>query len=148
MPDATDRDERLAVLITELTRQQRAGHAADIDAAAKTHPDLARELRELWAAAQIAEAFVRPASATTADYSPRGQDRNSHPVATSPPLPRDFGDYVLIEERGRGGMGVVNRAQQKTLNRAVALNMVLRSNFASNPDRARFRAEAAAAARL
>jgi eukaryotic-like serine/threonine-protein kinase len=107
MPETSDRDERLAALIADLTRQQRAGQAADIDAAAKTHPDLARELRELWAAAQIAEAFVRPASATTADYSPRGEDRNSRPVAPCPPLPRDFGDYVLLEERGRGGMGVV-----------------------------------------
>jgi serine/threonine-protein kinase len=147
-PETTDRDVRLAALIADLTKQQRIGQVADVDAAARTHPDLAGELRELWAAAQIAEAFVRPSSATTADFSPRNQDRSSRAHAAVPQLPREFGDYVLVEERGRGGMGVVYKALQKSLERVVALKMVLRSDFASDTDRARFRAEAAAAARL
>jgi serine/threonine-protein kinase len=147
-PDTTDRDERLAALIADLTKQQRNGQPADIDAAANTHPDLAHELRELWAAAQIAEAFVHPASATTVDYAPRGQERKKATPAAGPSLPREFGDYLLLEERGRGGMGGVYKALQKSLNRIVALKMVLRSDFASDTDRARFRAEAAAAARL
>jgi hypothetical protein len=58
------------------------------------------------------------------------------------------GGYELLEELGRGGMGAVFRARQVSLNRLVALKLVLGSGFQSPERRARFRAEAAAIARL
>jgi serine/threonine-protein kinase len=64
-PTTTDRDERLASLIEHLAGEQRAGCAVDVDAVARTHPDLAAELRELWAVAQFAHA-IRPRSGAQA----------------------------------------------------------------------------------
>jgi serine/threonine-protein kinase len=141
---SAERDERLALLLDQLAARAREGQTADIDAVAATHPDLATELRQLWAAAQFAEAFARPAPLP----SPPRTAPSALPPAAPESLPRAFGDYDLVAKLGQGGMGIVYKAWERSLRRPVALKMIRRGEHATPADLARFQVEAQACAHL
>jgi serine/threonine protein kinase len=135
------RDELLAFLLAEAADQQRRGKEPDVKALTREYPDLSDELRQLLGIVQIVdmaghsgETLLLPTSSSV-----------NHQAAV---LPRAFGDYELVEELGRGGMGVVYKAWEKSLKRFVALKLILRGEHASEVDLARFRGEAQAAAGL
>jgi WD40 repeat protein len=134
----------LADAIAEFLQAVDRGEAPDRTAILAAHPELAAELaaffddfdrmNRLAAPLRLSD----PAATTGLDGAPAG----------GPPVVRYFGDYELLEEIARGGMGVVYRARQVSLNRPVALKMILAGQFASPADVGRFRLEAEAAANL
>ncbi|HEY4263497.1 MAG TPA: serine/threonine-protein kinase [Schlesneria sp.] len=139
-----DHDELLVELLDGLLDESRNGSPGSLDEVVANHPHLERELRELWATVQITEDF--------ASFDGLLDDPEETPPQNGTDVSlfeaRDYGDYELLEELGRGGMGVVYKARQKKLDRIVALKMILRGDLASPADLARFRAEAEAAAQL
>ena len=136
------RDEMLAVLLEQLIVESRQGRQPDFDAMTADHPELREELRELWATMKVADDL-----ASGADLSQASSVEAAAPLSGLR-LPRAVGDYELLEELGRGGMGIVYRARQRSLNRTVVVKMILRGELATETDRARFRVEVEASARL
>ena len=148
---STSHDERLAELLAGFVEQAREGRTPDIDGACRDHPEMAVELRELWAMAALADDLASVNAADFADDAPsltETADAASRLAQHTTGTPGEFGDYELLGKIGEGGMGIVFRARQKSLGRIVALKMIQRGALASASDVARFRAEAAAAAHL
>ncbi|MEJ7591791.1 MAG: serine/threonine-protein kinase [Planctomycetaceae bacterium] len=146
-----DRDERLAVVFDQLMQDSKSGSAQKrLDEAVRQHPDLASDLRELFATAQIADdiALLQSSDLNYLTGGGSKSPRMSGSISAGSAIGTSIGEYELRQELGRGGMGVVYRAFQASLQRTVALKMIPNAAFAASQDLARLRAEALAAARL
>ncbi len=127
-----DVDEIVAVYL----EMARAGKAPNQEELLARYPQFARELAEFLSDQERFLRAAEPVRAAMSGMPPPGS------------MVRYFGDYELLEEIARGGMGVVYRAKQVSLNRVVALKMILAGQLASAADVQRFQTEAEAAANL
>ncbi len=131
----------LDAVIAEYLQQIEAGLVPDRDALLARHPELADRLRDFFA---DYDRLDRQAAELRLSGDPNGGTRQTNAL----PRVRYFGDYELLEVIAHGGMGVVYKARQVSLNRVVALKMILPDKLATSLHVARFRTEAQAAANL
>jgi eukaryotic-like serine/threonine-protein kinase len=138
-PSDAARKAPLEEVLAEYMERLDRGEVIDRGRLLAEHPHLADELQSYFADSDVV-ALLR-----------LGLEAPSPKTASSPApgtTVRYVGDYELLEEIARGGMGVVYRARQLSLHRTVALKMILADRLASSADLGRFRAEAEAAAGL
>jgi hypothetical protein len=146
----SERDRQLEAILHTYLQAVDASQAPDRDALLRQHPEFASELAAFFAG-QDEVVQVAHGMANLAAPAPGVAE-----AATLPPQEvlapgtrlRYFGDYELLEMIASGGMGVVYRARQLSLNREVALKMILAGQLASPQDVQRFHTEAEAAANL
>jgi serine/threonine protein kinase len=137
---AADDSERLVLLnnlAEEFAQRYRAGQRPALQEYIDRHPDLADEIREFFPAMVEMEQVKEE----------RGQVSEPAAAGPLPPLER-LGDYRIIREIGRGGMGVVYEAEQLSLGRRVALKVLPRQLLIDTRTKQRFVREAKAAAKL
>lgn len=145
---ASDRDRRVDEILGAYLEAAAAGQAPDRHELLSRYPELAAELRAFFADHDALRQLARPGKPAVDGNAPTLAPRGAAPVRFPLGTVRYFGDYELLEEIARGGMGVVYKARQAKLNRIVAVKMILAGNLASEADVHRFHAEAEAAANL
>jgi serine/threonine protein kinase/WD40 repeat protein len=136
----SSRDVVLERLAAEFVQRHRNGEHPPLTEYTDRYPDLAGDIRDLFPALVQLEQLKPPADATgDFDLAPSCADGSR--------LDR-LGDYRILREVGRGGMGVVYEAEQESLGRHVALKVLPAAALLSATYLERFRREAKAAGRL
>src|SRR5262245_46141064 len=145
-------EQRVNEIIVAYLEAERTGQASDPQELLRRHPELAAALQSFFADRDHFKRQAEPLAPLLTSASPAAAVPTIAHGDAGVPQPgtrvRYFGDYELLEEIARGGMGVVYKAQQLSLKRLVALKMILAGQLASEVDVQRFRAEAEAAANL
>src|SRR5262249_14017022 len=144
-PDVSaDADSALELIYTEFVLREELGQQPSPEEWYRRFPQWREDLRELfevdrWVHAPAKPSTLPPAATLTQAATLFGDPSGSR---------NGLASYGLLEEIGRGGMGVVYRARQLHLDRIVALKMTLLGDCAGAEEVRRFREEAAALASL
>ncbi len=135
-------------LAEEFLSRYRAGERPSLKEYIDRHPSLAGEIREVFPAMAMMEkiAFVDESGEDPSMSVGRTIDKPTVPIRIT--AFEKLGDYRIIREVGRGGMGIVYEAEQVSLGRHVALKVLPAHALANDKQKRRFEREARAAARL
>lgn len=145
------------VLAEEFLQRRRRGEPVSMEEYAQRHPEWADRIREVFSTALWLEEFREAGGQMEHGGLARGEEPSAA-NAEQPSLEISsgsetlpfcrLGDFRIIREIGRGGMGVVYEAEQESLGRRVAVKMLPSIHLSSPSAVRRFRREAKAAARL
>lgn len=134
--DSQELPDPLLRLVDEFLDRAQRGEQPSIAEYCECHPALAEEIRDLFPTLVLME-DLQPGAC-----SPEGS------LESDLDTPDQIGDYRIIGEIGRGGMGVVYEAEQESLGRRVALKVLPSSRHSRENSRLRFQQEARAAAKM
>jgi serine/threonine-protein kinase len=145
--NTADREQRLDEAVTSYLQALGQGLEPDYQDWLARYPDLAEELAEYFAGREALEHVAAPLrevglAAPTA-VADRDRTVGNGEVGQPQELAgTEFGDYEILGEIGRGGMGVVYKARQKSLNRLVAVKVFRAGDLGGKAELQRFRNEA------
>ncbi|HEV2948214.1 MAG TPA: serine/threonine-protein kinase, partial [Gemmataceae bacterium] len=144
----SDPDCALEVVYGEVMLREEHGEAPDLEEYLRRFPTLAEQLGPLFEVHHALESGqlldANHERAKIADTLPAMRRRSAGKGTPFPAIP----GYEILDELGRGGMGIVYRARQTGLNRTAAIKMILAGDYAGPEELARFRTEAEAVGRL
>jgi serine/threonine protein kinase/WD40 repeat protein len=140
MGESLSGSDLLNALAHEFAERYRRGERPELDDYSNRYPELATEIRELFPALMMIEQL-----GTRVDqHAELGAER----ARAEGPVPERLGDFRIIREIGRGGMGIVYEAVQESLGRHVALKVLAHHRHFGPTHLLRFEREAKAAALL
>ena len=127
----------LTRLADEFAARYRAGERPSIQEYVDRHPELADDIRELL-----------PAMVEIEQVKEDHHEATEQAAAPAPPAVRQLGDFRILREVGKGGMGIVYEAEQVSLGRHVALKVLPKNMLLDARAKRRFEREAKSAAKL
>ncbi len=137
MTQADPQRDPLEVLAAEFVQRQRGGQSPSISEYAAKHPELAAEIRDLF-----------PAIAAIEQLKAHKAEAGGARVSLGALKLERLGDFRILGEIGRGGMGIVYEAFQESLGRHVAVKVLPRQSLLDAKHLQRFQRESQTAARL
>jgi eukaryotic-like serine/threonine-protein kinase len=140
MSESTSGPDLFNMLADEFAERYRRGERPRLSEYAEKYPELADEIHELFPALVAIEQFGSGVDPATGPSAPR--------LEPAGPIPERLGDYRILREIARGGMGIVYEAVQESLGRHVALKVLPQYHLHDSNQLERFQREARAAAML